>query len=144
MRARGAEGTCCCGADASRRSLPLQSGPARRARDAVRSRTAADATHGHAKRHFFFGQLRRHSFDKYSHRVHAIESTKARTMANQFQPAIDDALANPAIELDRLKMLREHAAAVVAAQANLKSALSKLDREIERREKKVGDRGVRA
>jgi hypothetical protein len=65
-------------------------------------------------------------------------------MANQFQPAIDDALANPAIELDRLKMLREHAAAVVAAQANLKSALSKLDREIERREKKVGDRGVRA
>lgn len=72
------------------------------------------------------------------------KAAKARTMANHFQPAIDDALANPAIELDRLKTLREHAAAVVAAQASLKSALTKLDREIKRREKQVGDRGMRA
>jgi hypothetical protein len=65
-------------------------------------------------------------------------------MANHFRPAIDDALANPAIDVDRLKMLREHAAAVVAAQANLKTALTRLDREIKRREKQVGDRRVRA
>ena len=41
-------------------------------------------------------------------------------------------------------MLREHAAAVIAAQANLKSALTQLDREIERRERQVGDTGMRA
>ena len=65
-------------------------------------------------------------------------------MANPFGHAIDDALTNPAIELDRLKMLREHAAAAIAAQANLKSALTRLDREIKRREKQVGDKGMRA
>ena len=65
-------------------------------------------------------------------------------MADHFGHAINDALANPAIELDRLKMLREHAAAVVAAQASLKRALTRLDREIMRREKQVGDKGMRA
>ena len=65
-------------------------------------------------------------------------------MADQFGHAINDALANPAVELDRLKMLREHAAAAVAAQANLKRALTRLDREIKRREKQVGDNGARA
>jgi len=65
-------------------------------------------------------------------------------MADQFGHAINDALANPAVELDRLKMLREHAAAAVAAQANLKRALTRLDREIERRERQVGDKGMRA
>ena len=65
-------------------------------------------------------------------------------MADHFGHAIEDALTNPAIELDRLKMLREHAAAVVAAQASLKSALTRLDREIKRRERQVGDKGTRA
>ena len=65
-------------------------------------------------------------------------------MADHFGHVIDDALTDPAIELDRLKMLREHAAAVMLAQARLKSALTRLDREIERREKQVGDNGARA
>jgi len=65
-------------------------------------------------------------------------------MADHFGHVIDDALTDPAIELDRLKMLREHAAAVVAAQASLKRALTRLDREIERRERQVGDKGMRA
>ena len=64
-------------------------------------------------------------------------------MADPFGHAIDDALTNPAIELDRLRMLREHAAAAIAAQASLKSALTRLDREIKRREKQVGDTGMR-
>src|SRR5262245_50769702 len=67
-------------------------------------------------------------------------SENARTMANPFGHAIDDALADPAIELDRLKLLREHVAAVVAAQANLERALTQLDCEIKRREKQVGDK----
>ena len=65
-------------------------------------------------------------------------------MANPFGHAIDDALADPAIELDRLKTLREHAAAVLMAQTNLARALTRLDREIKRREKQVGDKGMRA
>ena len=65
-------------------------------------------------------------------------------MANPFGHAIDDALADPAIELDRLQLLREHAAAVMTAQANLARALTRLDREIKRREKQVGDKGTRA
>jgi hypothetical protein len=65
-------------------------------------------------------------------------------MADHFGHVIEGALTDPAIELDRLKMLREHAAAAVAAQANLKRALTRLDREIKRREKQVGDKGIRA
>jgi len=65
-------------------------------------------------------------------------------MADHFGHVIEGALTDPAIELDRLKMLREHAAAVVAAQASLKRALTRLDREIKRREKQVGDNGARA
>jgi len=85
-----------------------------------------------------------YSFDKYSYRVHAAEKQRNAAMADHFGHAINDALANPAIELDRLKMLREHAAAVMSAQARLKSALTRLDREIERRERQVGDKGMRA
>ena len=85
-----------------------------------------------------------YSFDKYSYRGHAAEKQRNATMADQFGHAINDALANPAVELDRLKMLREHAAAVMLAQARLKSALTRLDREIERRERQVGDKGTRA
>ena len=65
-------------------------------------------------------------------------------MASPFAYAIDDALIDPAIELDKLKLLREHAAAVLAAQASLERALARLDREIKRREKQVGDKGMRA
>ena len=65
-------------------------------------------------------------------------------MADHFGHVIEGALTDPAIELDRLKMLREHAAAVMLAQARLKSALTRLDREIDRRERQVGDKGTRA
>ena len=65
-------------------------------------------------------------------------------MANPFAHAIDDALIDPAIEVDKLKLLREHAAAVLAAQVSLERALARLDREIKRREKQVGDKGMRA
>ena len=65
-------------------------------------------------------------------------------MANPFAHAIDDAITDPAVELAKLKLLREHAAAVAAAQANLARALTRLDREIERRERQVGDKGTRA
>jgi hypothetical protein len=63
-------------------------------------------------------------------------------MATRYGPVIDDALADPKTQLDTLKALREHTAAVVAAQSNLKSALTKLDREIQRRERQVGERGA--
>lgn len=64
-------------------------------------------------------------------------------MATRYGPLIDHALADPKTELDTLKALREHAAAVLAAQSNLKSALSKLDREVKRRESLVGERRAR-
>jgi hypothetical protein len=65
-------------------------------------------------------------------------------MATRIDPLIDHALADPNTELDTLKALREHAAAVLAAQRNLKSALTKLDREVRRRESQVGERRTRA
>ena len=61
-------------------------------------------------------------------------------MATRYGALIDHALANPDTGLDTLKALREHAAAVLAAQRNLKSALRKLDREVRRRESQVGER----
>jgi len=64
-------------------------------------------------------------------------------MATRYDPVIDDALANPELGLDTLKALRERTAAIIAAQANLKSALTKLDREIRRRESQVGERRAR-
>jgi hypothetical protein len=64
-------------------------------------------------------------------------------MATQYGALIDHALANPDTQLDTLKALREHAAAVLAAQRNLKSALTKLDREVRRRESQVGERRAR-
>jgi len=62
--------------------------------------------------------------------------------ATQYGALIDHALDDPGTELDTLKALREHAAAVLAAQRNLKSVLTKLDREVRRRERQVGDRGA--
>jgi hypothetical protein len=55
-----------------------------------------------------------------------------------YGPVITDALANPKTKLENLKVLRDHAAAVVQAQGSLKTALSQLDKEIRRREKTVG------
>ena len=63
--------------------------------------------------------------------------------ATQYGALIDHALTDPKTGLDTLKALREHAAAVLAAQRNLKSALSKLDREVRRRERQVGERETR-
>jgi len=61
-------------------------------------------------------------------------------MATRSGSVIDDALADPNTQLDTLKALREHTAAVIAAQSNLKSALTRLDREIRRRESQIGER----
>ncbi len=49
--------------------------------------------------------------------------------------AINQALKNAKTKLEDLKVLREHAVAVLAAQGDLKSALKKLDKEIKSREK---------
>jgi Domain of unknown function (DUF1843) len=49
--------------------------------------------------------------------------------------AINHALANARTKLEDLKVLRDHATAVLAAQGDLKSALSKLNKEIKAREK---------
>jgi Domain of unknown function (DUF1843) len=49
--------------------------------------------------------------------------------------AINHALQNAKTKLSDLKVLREHATAVVAAQGDLKGALKKLDAEIKKREK---------
>jgi hypothetical protein len=61
-------------------------------------------------------------------------------MATRYGSMIDDALADPKTQLDTLRALREHTAAIIAAQNNLKSALTKLGREISRRERQVGER----
>lgn len=49
--------------------------------------------------------------------------------------AINQALGNARTKLEDLKVLRDHAAAVLAAQGDLKGALSKLEKEIKARER---------
>jgi hypothetical protein len=49
--------------------------------------------------------------------------------------AINLALKNAKTKLEDLKVLREHAVAVLAAQGDLKGALKKLDKEIKSRER---------
>jgi len=49
--------------------------------------------------------------------------------------AINLALKNAKTKLEDLKVLREHAVAVLAAQGDLKGALKKLDKEIRSRER---------
>jgi 3-oxoacyl-(acyl-carrier-protein) synthase len=51
--------------------------------------------------------------------------------------AINQALANAKTKLEDLKVLRDHATAVPAAQGDLKGALRKLDQEIKARERSV-------
>jgi hypothetical protein len=48
--------------------------------------------------------------------------------------AINTALASARTSLEDLKVLRDHATAVLAAQGDLKGALKKLDKEIKSRE----------
>ena len=48
--------------------------------------------------------------------------------------AINTALANARTKLEDLKVLRDHATAVLAAQGDLKGALKKLEQEIKSRE----------
>ena len=48
--------------------------------------------------------------------------------------AINQALGNARTKLEDLKVLRDHAVAVLAAQGDLKGALSKLNKEIKTRE----------
>jgi hypothetical protein len=49
--------------------------------------------------------------------------------------AINQALANARTKLEDLKVLRDHATAVLAAQGDLKGALRKLEQEIRTRER---------
>ena len=51
--------------------------------------------------------------------------------------AINHALANARTKLEDLKVLRDHAVSVLAAQGDLKSALAKLNKEIKARENKA-------
>jgi hypothetical protein len=50
--------------------------------------------------------------------------------------AINLALKNAKTKLEDLKVLRDHANAILAAQGDLKGALRKLEKEIKAREKK--------
>jgi len=49
--------------------------------------------------------------------------------------AINQALANARTKLEDLKVLRDHAVSVLAAQGDLKGALARLQKEIKAREK---------
>jgi hypothetical protein len=51
--------------------------------------------------------------------------------------AINQALKNAKTKLEDLKVLRDHAHAVLAAQGDLKGALQKLEKEINAREKRI-------
>jgi hypothetical protein len=51
--------------------------------------------------------------------------------------AINLALKNAKTKLEDLKVLRDHAHAVLAAQGDLKGSLKKLEKEIKSRERKV-------
>jgi Domain of unknown function (DUF1843) len=49
--------------------------------------------------------------------------------------AINQALGNARTKLEDLKVLRDHATAILAAQGDLKGALGKLEKEIKSRER---------
>jgi prephenate dehydratase len=51
--------------------------------------------------------------------------------------AINHALTNAKTKLEDLKVLRDHAQAVLQAQGDLKGALAKLEKEIKSRESKL-------
>jgi hypothetical protein len=51
--------------------------------------------------------------------------------------AINQALANARTKLEDLKILRDHAISILAAQGDLKGALGKLEKEIKSRERSM-------
>jgi len=68
----------------------------------------------------------------------AAGETKEITMASNTQPygpPINDALDNPKTRLEVLVALRERAVATLKAQDGLKTALRRLEKEIDRRRK---------
>jgi septal ring factor EnvC (AmiA/AmiB activator) len=54
--------------------------------------------------------------------------------------AINQALANARTKLEDLKVLRDHAVSILAAQGDLKGALSKLEKEIKSRERTLKEK----
>ena len=52
-----------------------------------------------------------------------------------YGPPINDALKNPDTSLATLVALRTRAAAILKSQGNLKTAVARLDKEIQRRKK---------
>jgi hypothetical protein len=54
--------------------------------------------------------------------------------------AINQALGNARTKLEDLKVLRDHAVSVLAAQGDLKGALSKLEKEIKSRERTLKEK----
>jgi septal ring factor EnvC (AmiA/AmiB activator) len=54
--------------------------------------------------------------------------------------AINQALANARTKLEDLKVLRDHAVSILAAQGDLKGALSKLEKEIKSRERNLKEK----
>jgi hypothetical protein len=57
------------------------------------------------------------------------------SMLVAYGTAINQALANARTKLEDLRVLRDHAISVLAAQGDLKGALSKLEKEIKARER---------
>jgi septal ring factor EnvC (AmiA/AmiB activator) len=54
--------------------------------------------------------------------------------------AINQALGNARTKLEDLKVLRDHAVSILAAQGDLKGALSKLEKEIKSRERTLKEK----
>jgi hypothetical protein len=54
--------------------------------------------------------------------------------------AINQALGNARTKLEDLKVLRDHAVSILAAQGDLKGALSKLEKEIKSRERNLKEK----
>jgi soluble P-type ATPase len=57
------------------------------------------------------------------------------SMLVAYGTAINQALANARTKLEDLKVLRDHAVSVLAAQGDLKGSLGKLEKEIKSRER---------
>jgi hypothetical protein len=57
--------------------------------------------------------------------------------------AINTALANARTKLEDLKVLRDHAVSILAAQGDLKGALGKLEKEIKSRERGLAKKAAK-
>lgn len=58
-----------------------------------------------------------------------------KSVVPPYGPPINDALKNPDTTLETLVALRTRAASILKSHANLKAAVARLDREIQRRKK---------